>query len=160
MMSSCCGLAFRCLIKSKVQSLKSLALFSILGAVLFNPLGAERLAFAQSDFYQGKTIRFIVGYQPGDNHDQWVRFYARFLGKHIPGNPDFVVQNMPGAGGIVAANHLYNVAKPDGLTIAAIDLYSVSDRQAAIMGDLLKLPIQLSLRKSVFTSGRPTICSM
>jgi tripartite-type tricarboxylate transporter receptor subunit TctC len=75
---------------------------------------------AETPFYQGKTIRIIVGYQSGDNHDQWARTYARFLGKHIPGNPEFVVQNMPGAGAMIAANHVYNVTKPDGLTLGAI----------------------------------------
>jgi tripartite-type tricarboxylate transporter receptor subunit TctC len=77
-------------------------------------------ASAQPSFYQGKTIRIVIGYQSGDNHDQWARFYARYLGKHIPGNPDFVAQNMPGAGSMIAANHVYNVSKPDGLTIGAI----------------------------------------
>ncbi len=76
--------------------------------------------FAQTSFYQGKTIRVIIGYQPGDNHDQWARTYTRFLGKHIPGNPEFVAQNMPGAGAMIAANHVYNVTKPDGLTLGAI----------------------------------------
>jgi tripartite-type tricarboxylate transporter receptor subunit TctC len=76
--------------------------------------------FGQANFYQGKTIRVIIGYQPGDNHDLWARFYARHLGKHIPGNPDFVAQNMPGAGSMIAANHVYNVTKPDGLTLGAI----------------------------------------
>ena len=61
--------------------------------IFFTLSGASVIA-AQSSFYQGKTIRMIVGFQAGDNHDQWMRFYARFLGKHIPGNPDFVVQNM------------------------------------------------------------------
>jgi tripartite-type tricarboxylate transporter receptor subunit TctC len=75
--------------------------------------------FAQAPFYQGKTIRVIVGYQPGDSHDQWARTYGRFLGKHIPGNPEFVVQNMPGAGGMIAANHIYNLTKPDGLTLGS-----------------------------------------
>ena len=75
---------------------------------------------AETAFYHGKAIRIIVGYQPGDNHDQWARTYARFLGKHITGNPEFVVQNMPGAGSMIAANHVYNVTKPDGLTLGAI----------------------------------------
>src|SRR5512132_843026 len=75
---------------------------------------------AQSSFYQGKTIRIIVGYLPGDNHDLWARAYGRFMGTHIPGNPDFVVQNMPGAGSMIAANHVYNVTKPDGLTPGTI----------------------------------------
>jgi tripartite-type tricarboxylate transporter receptor subunit TctC len=75
--------------------------------------------FAQTPFYQGKTIRIIVGYQPGDNHDQYARTYARFMGKHIPGNPTFVVQNMPGAGSMIAANHVYTMTKPDGLTLGS-----------------------------------------
>ena len=53
--------------------------------------------------------------------DDWGRFVALYLGKHIPGNPDIVVQNMPGAGAIIAANHIYNVAKPDGLTIGVVN---------------------------------------
>jgi tripartite-type tricarboxylate transporter receptor subunit TctC len=80
---------------------------------------AEAL-YAQSPFYQGKTIRIIVGYLPGDNHDLWARAYARFMGKYIPGNPDFIVQNMPGAGSMIAANHVYNLTKPDGLTLGAL----------------------------------------
>jgi tripartite-type tricarboxylate transporter receptor subunit TctC len=75
---------------------------------------------AQTSFYQGKTVRIIVGYQGGDTHDLWARAYARHMGKHIPGNPDIVVQNMPGAGSMIAANHVYNVAKPDGLTLGSI----------------------------------------
>jgi len=75
---------------------------------------------AQAPFYQGKTIRVIVGYLPGDNHDIWARAYGRLMGKHIPGNPDFTVQNMPGAGSMIAANHVYNLTKPDGLTLGSI----------------------------------------
>lgn len=93
------------------------AAFIVLVALM--PLDPQPL-LAQANFYQGKTIRMIVGYQAGDNHDLWMRFYARFLGKQIPGNPDFVVQNMPGAGGMIAANYVYNLTKPDGLTLATI----------------------------------------
>lgn len=71
-------------------------------------------------FYEGKTIQLLVASGPGATTDISARLVGRYLGKHIPGNPNIVVQNMPGAGGIVAANHLYNVAKPDGLTIAAM----------------------------------------
>jgi len=74
-------------------------------------------AHAQAPFYQGKTIRIIVGTAPGNLYDLWARLIAAHMGKHIPGNPDFIVQNMPGAGHVVAANHLYSVAKPDGLTL-------------------------------------------
>ena len=74
-------------------------------------------AYGQAPFYQGKTIRVIVGTPPGNLYDQWARLIAAHMGKHIPGNPDFIVQNMPGAGHVVAANHLFSVAKPDGLTL-------------------------------------------
>jgi tripartite-type tricarboxylate transporter receptor subunit TctC len=104
---------------SNVQWFNVFGLFILFVLELLNPLNLER-ALAQAPFYQGKTIRIIVGYQPGDNHDQWARMYARFLGKHIPGNPEFVVQNMPGAGSMIAANHVYNLTKPDGLTLGSI----------------------------------------
>lgn len=76
--------------------------------------------FAQTPFYQGKTITLIAGTTAGSVYDAYARFIAQHWGKHIPGNPEFVVQNMAGAGSLIAANHLYNVAKPDGLTIASI----------------------------------------
>ena len=75
---------------------------------------------SRDGFFDGKTIRFLVASGPGGATDIGARLVARFLGKHMPGNPGIVVQNMSGAGGLVAANYLFNVAKPDGLTIAAI----------------------------------------
>jgi tripartite-type tricarboxylate transporter receptor subunit TctC len=72
---------------------------------------------AQANFYQGKTVTVVVGSAPGGLYDLWARLLARTMGKYIPGNPSMLVQNMPGAGSIVAANYLYGVAKPDGLTI-------------------------------------------
>lgn len=77
-------------------------------------------AQAQTPYYQGKTINIIVGYLSGDGYDIWARLLAAHLNKHIPGNPAIIVQNMPGAGSMIAANHLFNVAKPDGLTMDAI----------------------------------------
>lgn len=77
-------------------------------------------ARAQTPFYQGKTIRIVVGFIPGDAYDLWPRLLERYLSKYIPGNPSFVVQNMPGAGSMIAANHVYAAAKPDGLTLGAI----------------------------------------
>ena len=74
-------------------------------------------AHGQAPFYQGKTVTIIVGTPPGNLYDLWARLVVAHLGKHIPGNPDFIVQNMPGAGHVVAANHLFSVAKPDGLTL-------------------------------------------
>jgi tripartite-type tricarboxylate transporter receptor subunit TctC len=70
-----------------------------------------------ANFYQGKTVRIIVGLAAGGGYDLYARTLARHLGKHIPGNPAVVVENMTGAGSIIAANYLYKIAKPDGLTI-------------------------------------------
>lgn len=74
--------------------------------------------WAQADsFYKGKTIRIVVGSTAGGFYDRWGRLLAKYMGKYIPGNPDFIVQNMPGAGSVIAVNHVYNVAKPDGLSL-------------------------------------------
>ena len=74
-------------------------------------------ASAQDGFYQGKTVRIIVGASAGGGYDTYSRTIARHIGKHIAGNPTFVVENMPGAGFLISANYMYKVAKPDGLTI-------------------------------------------
>ncbi|MBM2803623.1 MAG: hypothetical protein HW419_1516 [Deltaproteobacteria bacterium] len=71
------------------------------------------------DTFKDKTLTFIVGYSPGGTYDQYTRLLARHISKYLPGNPTRIVENMTGAGGIIAANHLYNRVKPDGLTVAA-----------------------------------------
>ena len=71
---------------------------------------------AQTPYYQGKTIRFVIGYPAGSAHDTWARLIAPHMSKNIAGSPNIIVQNMPGAGSAVAANYVYTVAKPDGLT--------------------------------------------
>jgi tripartite-type tricarboxylate transporter receptor subunit TctC len=81
-----------------------------------NFLGAPGFA-ANHEYYSGKTVRIIVGLSAGGGFDAYARTLARHMGKHIPGNPAFVVDNMPGAGSMIAANHVYKAAKPDGLTI-------------------------------------------
>ena len=73
-------------------------------------------AQAQS-YYEGKTLRMVVGLAPGGGFDTYARVIGRHLGKHIPGKPTVIVDNMPGAGSILMTNHLYKVAKPDGLTV-------------------------------------------
>lgn len=75
------------------------------------------LVAQESVFFQGKTIRIIVGLSAGGGFDVFSRAIARHMGRYIPGNPTFIVDNMPGAGGRLAANHLYKVARPDGLTV-------------------------------------------
>lgn len=72
---------------------------------------------AQENFYKGKIIKVVIGTTPGALYDQWSRVIAAHMGKHIPGNPELVPQNMPGAGHKIAANYVYKVAKPDGLTL-------------------------------------------
>jgi tripartite-type tricarboxylate transporter receptor subunit TctC len=79
---------------------------------LYNNVEAQ-----QQDFYKGKTIRIIVGSTAGGFYDRWGRLFARYMGKYIPGHPEIIVQNMPGAGSVIATNHVYSVARPDGLTL-------------------------------------------
>jgi tripartite-type tricarboxylate transporter receptor subunit TctC len=95
---------------TKASAAGFVVLFSL---VLGLPQGLQ----AQATFYQGKTISVVVGTVPGGLYDLWGRLFSRTMGKHIPGNPAMVVQNMPGGGSMVAANYLYGLAKPDGLTI-------------------------------------------
>lgn len=85
--------------------------------LIINSVSWSNSALAQADFYKGKTITVIAGTTAGALYDQWSRLLAQHMGKHIPGRPEMIVQNMPGAGHLVAANYLYNKAKPDGLTI-------------------------------------------
>jgi tripartite-type tricarboxylate transporter receptor subunit TctC len=73
------------------------------------------------DFYKGKTVRFVVGVAPGGGYDTYTRMIARHITRYIPGNPATVVENMEGAGGLVAANYLYKRATPDGLTVAVFN---------------------------------------
>ncbi|HXV85007.1 MAG TPA: tripartite tricarboxylate transporter substrate-binding protein [Candidatus Binatia bacterium] len=83
-------------------------------AIMFSLVPARATA---DDFYKGKTIRFIVGYAPGGGYDTYTRAVARHIGKFIPGNPSAVVENMEGAGSLLAANYMFNKADPDGLTV-------------------------------------------
>ena len=88
--------------------------------VLFSFLLWPSAGYAQTPFYQGKTIRLVAGTPAGSVYDLYARMVAQFIGKHIPGNPNIIVQNMPGVASMVAANYIYGVAKPDGLTIGSI----------------------------------------
>src|SRR5262249_41757805 len=72
---------------------------------------------AQEPKFDGKTVRIVVGFSAGGGFDAYARAIARHLGKHVPGMPTIIVENMPGAGSLIAANYTYNQAKPDGLTI-------------------------------------------
>src|SRR3990170_1358527 len=83
-------------------------------------LGAPVFALGAS-YYEGKTLTIVVGYKPGGGYDRYARLLAKYLPKHLPGNPTVVIQNMPGANSIIGANHIYSVAKPDGLTIGTFN---------------------------------------
>lgn len=74
---------------------------------------------AQTPFYQGKTLTILVAAKAGDVYDLYPRLLAEFMPKHIPGNPNIIIQNVPGAAGLIGTNQLYNTAKPDGLTLGA-----------------------------------------
>jgi len=95
-----------------------LAIFLALCAVIFNrpAFGAQE---AGGGFFKGKQLRIVVGFTPGGGYDRAARLVSRYIGKHIPGNPDVLVQNMPGASSVIAANYVWNVPKPDGLTLLA-----------------------------------------
>jgi len=82
-------------------------------------LVSQACADTVADFYKGRTITLIVGYGPGGGYDLFARLMARHLGRHVPGNPTVVVQNMPGAGSLRATNFLYAVAPRDGTTIGS-----------------------------------------
>ena len=88
-------------------------------ALLLAVIAPARTAQGVAEFYKGKTIRMIVGTSPGD-YDTWVRLIVRYLPQYIPGNPNFVVENMPGAGSLIATNHLYNRAAQDGTVLGSV----------------------------------------
>jgi tripartite-type tricarboxylate transporter receptor subunit TctC len=94
-------------------------------------VASGRAAAQDDDFYAGKTIRLLVGLQAGGTVDTLARAFAIYVRKHVPGHPNIVIQNMPGAAGANATNYLYERAAPDGLTI----LFGPWDPLAQVMGD-------------------------
>jgi tripartite-type tricarboxylate transporter receptor subunit TctC len=103
--------------KTMVHAFKMTVLAGALALIVQSPAVAQGVA----DFYKGKTINVIVGFGPGGGYDLYARALGRSMGKHIPGNPNVVVQNMDGAGSVRAANHVYAVAPKDGTFIAAVN---------------------------------------
>ena len=97
-------------------------------AVALFAVGPLSVAHAQSpaDFYKGKTIDLYIGYSAGGGYDVYARALARHMGRFIPGNPTILAKNMPGAGSLVLANWLYNVAPRDGTASFVLKSYSVS----------------------------------
>ncbi len=136
--------------RTKKRHLKRVAFLFLSGVCLLSAFGSvTRIAnipghaatvHAQNlSFYEGKTVRLIIG--PGGGYDYWGRLVARYMAKYIPGNPAFVVQNMPGAGSVIATNYVYNVAKPDGLTVGM-------PTQQIYMGEFVGNPeVKFQMRK-------------
>lgn len=99
--------------------MKWMTAWATLAAIVTSPPLAH--ADATADFYKGKDIAFIVGFDVGGGYDHYARTIARHIGRHVPGAPNVVIQNMPGAGGVRAANQLYNVSARDGTVLGMID---------------------------------------
>lgn len=110
-------------------SMRLLAALAILSGALLIGIAA---AIAQEPSFQGKTITIVQGRGPGGTGDMRARAIAHFMQKHVPGNPTVIMEYMPGGGGMKAANHLYNSARADGLTIASVSSGLMSN---AILGN-------------------------
>ena len=131
-------------------NLKRAIFFLVLAFWIENPLrpftnrhvisvGVDTVHAQTRSFYEGKTVKVIIG--PGGGYDYWGRLLARYMAKYVPGNPAFIVQNMPGAGSVIATNYVYNVAKPDGLTIGM-------PTQQIYMGEFVSNPeVKFQMRK-------------
>jgi tripartite-type tricarboxylate transporter receptor subunit TctC len=100
----------------KLTQLLATAMLALAFLVAHGPMTA---AHGQEPFFKGKTIRIIVGLSSGGGYDRAARLVGRYWGKYIPGNPSILIQNMPGAGSVTAANYVWGVAKPDALTLLA-----------------------------------------
>src|SRR3990172_3714182 len=110
-------------LRRAVVSLVAALLASMVSSPVVNAAQPAKAGFdekAVADFYRGKTVRIVVGFSAGGGYDQYSRVIARHLSKYIPGNPAVIVDNMTGAGSIIAANHVYNAAPKDGTVIGNI----------------------------------------
>lgn len=99
--------------------MKTTFFYVFIGALGLAFISTSPTATSAEDFYNGKTIRLIVGYAAGGGYDTYARATARHIGRHIPGNPTIVVENMGGARSLLSANFLYNKGEPDGLTVGS-----------------------------------------
>jgi tripartite-type tricarboxylate transporter receptor subunit TctC len=117
--------------------------FALMSAILALTL-TSGIAHGAGPFYEGKAIRIIVGFSAGGGWDLYARALGRHMGKHIPGTPPIIVDNMPGAAGMISANYLYKMAKPDGLTIGYTNA-------GLFLSQFLEQPgIEFEARKFVF----------
>ena len=107
-------------VKRMTKSVVAIGASLLLAAALVGGVPSGALAQSAEQFYHGKTVTLVVGYAAGAGYDFYGRLTARHLGRHIPGQPAVVVQNMPGAGSILAANHVYNAAPKDGTVLGLV----------------------------------------
>jgi tripartite-type tricarboxylate transporter receptor subunit TctC len=104
----------------EVKAMKQRPLSLLIAVVVLSLFVSPNLMFA-APHYEGKTVKLIIGSGAGGAYDQIARLFARHLPKYLPGKPVIVPENMPGASTMIAANHIYNTAKPDGLTIGTFN---------------------------------------
>src|SRR2546430_1677110 len=102
------------------------ATLGMLALAVLTPCAAG--ADAVADFYRGRSITNLIGFGAGGGFDIYARLVAQHLGRHVPGNPSFVAQNMPGAGGRIAAEYIYNVAPQDGSVLGYLPAALVTDK--------------------------------
>ena len=102
---------------SMIRHRRQLSAIFAFGLLIFGSASIAASQAPSTPFYKDKTIRIVVGFTAGGLYDQYARMLARHMGKYIPGNPNIIVQNMPGAGSLTATNYIYGVAKADGLTL-------------------------------------------
>jgi tripartite-type tricarboxylate transporter receptor subunit TctC len=142
----------------RLISLATLSLLSLYGL-------PSASAGEPRSFFEGKTMQMLISTSPGGATDVVGRLTARYLGKYIPGHPTIIAQNMPGAGGIVSANYLFNIAKPDGLTLLAVNRANYLEqmvgrpevkldfRKLNWLGSFNRAPMMIACRKdSPYTS--------
>src|SRR5688500_18342662 len=138
----------------RVKYLRFILLVSVLA---WNLHGASHLNAQSEPFYKSKTVRLIVGLSPGGFYDRWARLLARFMPLYMPGNPNFIVQNMPGAGSMIAMNHVFGVAKPDGLTLVmpnyGVYLDQIAERKE-VRFDITKGYLSARRRRAISFSMR------
>lgn len=133
----------KCLTAKRVKRLTVLLILAV-------AVGLSTSLSAQQPFYKGNTIRIIVGFSAGGGFDTYARIIGRHIPKHIPGSPTVIVENMTGAGSLVAANHVYKVAKPDGLTMGHFI-------GGFFLGQVLSQPgIEFDARKFAFVGAAVT----
>jgi len=123
--------------------MKQITLMSLFLAFIASSAAAQ----TAENLYKGKTIRMIVGTSAGGGFDTYTRTLARHFGRHVPGQPSIIVENMPGAGHLIAANHMYNIVKPDGLT-------SAISTAAGFFINCLRIPASSSMRPNSNSSAR------